>query len=89
MNEKLIEIVCEMWHTDRCVAGCNFPPCYEVRYFVDNLIGNGVTIPILCKECKFCKNDQHGELYCNRPHDILRYVKPDDYCSWGKERGSD
>ena len=44
MREKLIELVCEMWHTDRCIAGCNYPPCYEVRVLVDHLIAHGVTV---------------------------------------------
>lgn len=43
-RENLIELVCEMWHTDRCIAGCNYPPCYEVRVLVDHLISNGVTV---------------------------------------------
>ena len=44
MREKLIDLVCEMWRTDMCIKGCNYPPCYEVRVLVEHLIANGVTI---------------------------------------------
>ena len=51
MREKLIELICDSMQ-DGCVGWCNHPPCYRVERVANNLIANGVTIPVRCKECK-------------------------------------
>ena len=45
-------------------------------------------IPVRCKDCKYCKVDQRGSLFCDIMYEydgVSEIVKPDDFCSWGKK----
>ena len=42
--EKLTKWMCDALETDECIGHCNHPPCYRVKFAVDNLIANGVTV---------------------------------------------
>lgn len=44
MREKLIQLLCEGFQTDCCIAHCNHPPCGDVLVVADHLIANGVTV---------------------------------------------
>lgn len=43
MRDKLIELICEELQSDNCIAHCNYPPCYGVKFIADHLISHGVT----------------------------------------------
>lgn len=45
-------------------------------------------IPVRCKDCKYCKVDQRGSLFCDITYEydgVQASVKPDDFCSWGEK----
>jgi hypothetical protein len=56
----------------------------------DHLIENGVTIPVRCKDCKFCERDHTldggGDEYYYCWHDEMEHgqARPNDFCSYGE-----
>ena len=56
MREKLIELI------QSAVGGC---ATYWASLIADHLIANGVTIPVRCKDCKYCVVMSEG-MCCNR-----------------------
>lgn len=46
-------------------------------------------IPVRCKDCKYCKVDKKGSLFCNIMYEddgSAAIVKPDDFCAWGEKK---
>lgn len=79
MREKLIEFVHDArmnahWH------GAKDP----IKYMVDMLIANGVTIPVLCGECRhFHHDDDRLAQHCRI---FGAMTEEDDFCSYGERR---
>lgn len=43
---------------------------------------------VLCKNCIFCTiYETNGSLNCRSMNGMYRTVNPDDFCSYGEERG--
>ena len=45
-------------------------------------------IPVRCCDCKYCKVDGRGNLFCDIKYEydgVQATVKPDDFCSWGEK----
>ena len=66
-----------------------FAEQYEKRglltapHTADDLLANGVIVPIRCKECKFYKHTEIGDwMACVRQ---TAYKHPNDFCSMAKE----
>ena len=60
------------------------------RILADQLMANGVTIPVRCKDCNHYterKNNAYNGHFCDR---IIEFVQPNDFCSYGerKDNGS-
>jgi hypothetical protein len=94
MREKLMDVVCESIATDRCIAYCNYPHCGLVQTVVRNLIDNGVTIPVRCKDCKYWLHMEDGFGDCTNSRFHLDNhadptMKADDFCSCGERRIDD
>ena len=90
-REKLIELQYE------CDEKCEHRNCWECSYMgiesclkrmvADNLISNGVTIPVHCKDCKHWKDVElkttEHEKFC----DIGFYkTKENGFCSFGERK---
>lgn len=74
-RERLIELldhkVDDDWYTSEEIA--------------DYLLTNGVTIPVRCKDCRYCMSDIHG-LWCF--NDYEHNLQPDDFCSRGERKNN-
>lgn len=85
MRENLTAIVCDALQNDRCIRGCNHPPCAMVQRIVDELIENDVKVPVMCKDCLYHRTDG----LCRGPHDIRAgeyadlYTEGDHFCAYG------
>ena len=90
MREKLIELVCESVQSDNCVAYCNHPHCNMVQAIVQNLIANGVTIPVRCKDCIHWYEPDGVCLKIYSDGHVSPYAwqdrNPDDFCSYGERK---
>lgn len=67
------------------VTDTNYINCEETT---KNLIANGVTIPVRCRDCEYYqknKYDPEGAMWCKSWSDWLP-TEPDDFCSYGKRR---
>ena len=76
-REKMIELI------QSAVGGCS---TYWAGLIADKLIANGVTIPVLCKDCwkwyPYNGGGSHDCPYCG-------YPDPDDHCSDGERRNDE
>ena len=81
MREKLIDIII---HTP-CVAVSSRT---AAGHIADNLIANGVTIPVRCKHCKSWNRfrDAYGELKTGQCFLHQTRTGEDDSCSEGERR---
>ena len=80
MREKLIELIVQT----PCVAVSSR---IAAGHIADNLIANGITIPVRCEHCEHFKPGDDGIYYCKR--DKLKpgkFMKKDDFCSYGERR---
>ena len=79
MREKLIELL-------ENAPGQANNEVYSLAEIVDHLIANGVTIPVLCKDCK---NREH--VWCPM-ESVEQYpwlaTKDDDFCSYGERKNN-
>lgn len=79
-NEKLIELLLDMPFGNSTEEA-------EERHASDTadyLVDNGVTIPVYCKDCKWCDDfDVNGIALC---WENKKYVNGDDFCSDGERR---
>ena len=74
MREKLIELL-------ESAPGHANNEVYSFAEIVDNLIANGVRIPVRCKDCKYwCKFDGFGNCCSINGLDAAR---EEDFCSYG------
>ena len=81
IREKLAEIICD--NPFLCVPGGFL--FYEKA--ADNLIANGVTVPVRCKECKFWREDILIDDDDTKCCSIGMYMtKGNNFCSFGKRR---
>ena len=82
MREKLIEMVfkslCDHAHKS----------CKLSENIADDIIDNGVTIPVRCKDCKYRRGDFFGGFVC-RLHKGLAMVTDESFCSYGERRTDD
>lgn len=75
MRKKLIDLLDEFpvqmeWHDNADLA--------------NYLLSNGIDIPVRCKDCQYhepCK--PYNKVWCQK---MGRYMKPDGFCSEGKEK---
>lgn len=81
-REKLMESVCESIQTDNCVAHCNNPHCGVVQTIVENLIANGVRIPVRCIDCK---NFNVFRLECHNRY-MNGFIGMYGFCSYGERK---
>lgn len=56
--------------------------------FADYLITNGVTIPVLCKDCKKWLKCEPSGTSCRVCADTTKIRLPYDFCSRGERRNS-
>lgn len=45
-------------------------------------------IPVRCCDCKYCKVDGRGNLFCEIIYEddgVQAIVKSDDFCAWGEK----
>lgn len=88
-REKLIDLLCQAHNkaTDASAFECaTYAQMLEVE--ADNLIANGVTIPVRCKDCKgWCTEEiakRYGvDRYCTA---TMMPTNADDFCSYGERR---
>jgi hypothetical protein len=74
MREKMIELLMQKGFG---VEGATIA--------ADNLIENGATIPVRCKDCNHLEiTGCYGE--CRK---LVRIVKPWDFCSYGERKDND
>ena len=83
MREKLIELIKKAkrnWSLSTMVpVGCSFE-----SFIADQLIANGVTVPVYCKECKYRYKTVSGLKICQ--HHITMEAKDGNFCSYGERR---
>lgn len=86
MREKLIELISATQYGNSLV-GENFQEGFIAK-IADNLIANGVTIPVRCKDCLGWCSEKIAKEY-----DVPRYctltripTDPDDFCCYGERR---
>jgi hypothetical protein len=81
MREKLIKVFCSVLGVKEDIQTA------EANDFVDELIANGVTIPVRCKNCKYHKDTSVKEY----EHCCLtgKTVMDDDFCSCGENKNDD
>lgn len=83
-REKLIKLICSTEYGNGSLIGKNFQKGF-IEKIADNLIANGVTISVRCKDCKHSRVASFGERYCNRDKTVeLGELKEDDFCSYGE-----
>ena len=89
MRAKVIElhkVMCKSIH-------CNydeFQDAFAIDTLVtaENLLANGVVIPVRCKNCKHMV-EFNGGVWCTSEHGIRGKLKADDFCSYGKHEKVD
>lgn len=88
MREKLIELLklSPSCICDLCGEKGRFDEVAEI--IADNLIANGVTIPVRCKDCKHFWSSFSGTHSC-KLHKGLVGTKYDSFCSYGERRTDD
>jgi hypothetical protein len=92
MREKLIELLTAPISITESVLGEEATPKMQMgRIFAENLadhlIANGVTIPVLCKDCKHFIKEEHG---CDHHGYFFPvHVVENDFCSYGERRTDD
>ena len=77
MREKLIELLMDA-----------MPSCYSDTFasqIADNLIANGVTIPVRCKDCKHCAFG-YIRSYLGWCSEWKEHVKASGFCHKGERR---
>ena len=80
-REKLIEL---LRHEFNRIMEGNPTTTQE---FADNLIANGVTIPVQCKDCQSSHyNECSGLTKCTSQRGLHRIVDPNEHCSWGERK---
>lgn len=78
MREKLMQLLRR--------AGVSFE-YRSASEIADDLIEDGVTIPVRCKDCTFCSFNASNESYkCTSMKGLNRAVLADEYCSWGERK---
>ena len=94
MREKLIELVAT------APGHANYE-IYSIAEIVDDLIANGVTIPVRCRDCRHCVVMSEG-MCCDRAlptkrmedyyihgSTVLARVDGDAFCSRGERRNDE
>ena len=78
VREKLVELLTEFY-------GCD-PMYYDVdaQAIVQHLVGNGVTVVVRCKDCKWLYDDMND--YCCRSHRGLVRICENSFCSYGERK---
>lgn len=83
MRENLIELIRKADKED------HESQTQDVHYafMADFLIANGVTIPVRCKECKYCIDTpaSYTNIACSKGVN-WRAVEPNHFCSYGERR---
>lgn len=84
MREKLIElhkILCKSLHFNYD----DFQDAMTIDTLItaENLIANGVTISVRCKDCYHFRKHKDGD-YC---YAKIRPTREDDFCSYYEKRG--
>jgi hypothetical protein len=90
-REKLVELIAR---AKRTMWGKNGLSSELARnhYMAEQLIANGVTIPVRCKDCKHCKkyrnrlDPMRNHQLCVRMDKYAFGVEEDDFCSYGERR---
>lgn len=89
MREKLIELIGATHYGNNSLVGENFQEGFIAK-IADNLIANGVEIPVRCKDCKHYKPQNkvpshHGAVnYCKRV--VTLKMPPEGFCCYGERR---
>ena len=87
MREKLIKLIGMVQDEGRDYSDvvCSYPTSNE--RLADYLITNGVTIPVLCKDCKHYGYEPYdnGDKCCERWGEWI-FPHEDDFCSYGERK---
>lgn len=87
MREKLIELVrvpIKIMRDKTMSPTIQFTMPYAEEV-ADNLIANGVIIPVRCEDCKHRTDKLDcGNYLCNRK--MIGMVRPSDFCSFGERK---
>ena len=85
MREKLIELIGNTHYgkNDASLVGENFQEGFIAK-IADNLIANGVTIPVLCKDCVHMKNQFHAR-FCN-VWCMYNGMGDEGFCNYGERK---
>ena len=87
MREKLIKLLMECFpdNLKQQMSGNKISTTIKQGNIADHLIANGVTIPVLCQNCKH--HDTYtcpeNRVWCKY---LRRYMKLDGYCSYGERK---
>lgn len=89
MKERLTEVLGRYISSppcDTCKTPIGHCSTCGVDRLVDYLLDNGVTIPVLCKDCKKWLKVEPSGTGCRVCADSTRIMLPYDFCSRGVRR---